>query len=74
MAENTTNKKTKIVVPRLSGGAAPDVFCSINGVNYIVPRGKPVEVPDFVAEEIRRAQEAEEFMYREKDRIRNITP
>jgi len=72
MAE-ASEKKVKINLPRASGGAPQDVFCSVNGVNYIIPRGQTVEVPDYVAEEVNRAQKAEDFMFREKTRMKNTT-
>lgn len=65
-----TEKKTdsvKITLPRARKGEAEDLFVSINGVNYLVPKGKTVEVPDFVAEEIRRAQAAEDYMFDDKE-------
>ena len=37
-----------------------DLFVSVNGVNYLLPKGKSSLVPKSVAEEIRRSQRAEE--------------
>ena len=39
-----------------------DLFVSVNGKNYLLPRGKKSKVPPEIAEEIRRANEAEEMM------------
>lgn len=71
MADTTEKiKKVKITLPRASGSAPRDVFVSVNGVNYIVPRGQEVEVPDYVAAEIERASRAEAYMQDEKDRMK----
>lgn len=53
-------KKEKITLPRARKGEAETLFVSINGVNYLVPKGKTVDVPAAVAAEIRRAQAAED--------------
>jgi len=63
-------KKVKITLPRARSGEDKEVFVGVNGVNYLIPRGKEVEVPDYVAEEIRRAEAAEAYMDDEKDRLR----
>jgi len=55
------NEKEKITLPRARKGEADSLFVGINGVNYIVPKGKAVEVPKAVAEEIRRSQAAEDM-------------
>jgi len=53
-------KKEKITLPRARKGEADTLFVSINGVNYLVPKGKTVDVPAAVAAEIRRSQAAED--------------
>lgn len=37
----------------------PNLLVSVNGVNYLLPRGKSSQVPAHIAAEIRRAQEAQ---------------
>ena len=66
-------KKVSITLPRAKSGEDREVFVGINGVNYLIPRGKEVEVPDYVAAEIRRAEDAEAYMDDEKDRLRERT-
>ncbi len=61
--------KVKITLPKARGNEPKELFVGINGVSYLIPKGKPVEVPDFVAEEIRRAQAAEDFEDDEKMRM-----
>jgi hypothetical protein len=56
MAEKTKEtKKEEIFIPRGYAGDDPNLFVSVNGVNYLLPRGKTSLVPDFVAAEIRRS-------------------
>ena len=38
----------------------PNVFVSINGAAYVLPRGKRVTVPVAVAEELHRAERAQQ--------------
>ena len=60
--------KTNITIPRARRGEDETYFVSINGTGYQIPRGKEVTVPDFVAAEIERSQEAEEMMFEDKER------
>lgn len=70
MAEaKNESKKVKITMPRAKKGEPDTQFVSINGVNYLVPMGKTSEVPDYVAEEIKRAEAAAAYMDDERDRI-----
>lgn len=61
--------KEKVLVPRRSLKEEQTLFVAINGVSYLIPKGKEVEVPSFVAEEIRRSQEAEEAFYTTVDEL-----
>lgn len=61
MATNT-EKRVKIAVPKGYANDEPNLTIGINGVNYILPKGKTSEVPDFVAEEFYRSQRAQEIM------------
>lgn len=61
--------KVKITLPRARGSEPKELFVGVNGVNYLIPKGKTVEVPDYVAEEIKRAQAAEDFEDNEKERM-----
>lgn len=61
--------KVKITLPKARGSEPRELLVGINGVNYLIPKGKQVEVPDFVAEEVKRAEAAEEFMDNQKDEM-----
>ncbi|MBO5123444.1 MAG: hypothetical protein J6B99_09840, partial [Oscillospiraceae bacterium] len=55
----TKTKRVEIYVPRGRSNEDPNLLISVNGVNYLVPRGKKSLVPDFLAYEYNRAMEAE---------------
>ena len=65
MADTTTESKTRLVdlfVPRGSSVDEPNVIISVNGKNYVLPKGKTSKVPSFVKYEYDRAQRAKEAM------------
>ncbi len=57
------NKRIEVFIPRGGDRADPNLFVGINGVNYLLPRGKKSMVPPAVAEEIARGERAAERMY-----------
>ena len=50
-----TVKKVKITLPKTSS-KTPDLFVSVNNETYLIKPGEEVEVPEYVYEEIRRAE------------------
>ncbi len=58
--EAVTDNRVEIFVPKGYANDDPNMFISVNGVNYLLPRGKKSLVPDFVAEEFYRSQRAQE--------------
>ena len=59
MAEAKDNR-VEIFVPKGNVNDEPNQLVSVNGVNYLLPRGKKSKVPPEVAYEFKRAQEAQE--------------
>ena len=53
-------ERVEVFIPRGFGNEEPNVFVAVNGVNYLLPRGKKSLVPAPVAEELRRASRAQE--------------
>lgn len=68
--EIQTENKVEVMVPRTRGNNEANYFVGVNGVNYVLPRGKKSLVPDFVAEEIERSRAAEEAMYEAQDELK----
>jgi hypothetical protein len=62
--ENKASKdnRVEVFVPKGYANDDPNLFISVNGVNYLLPRGKKSMVPDFVAAEFYRSQKAQERM------------
>ena len=52
-------EKVAIFVPRGYANDEPNQLISVNGVNYLLPRGKTSNVPKFVADEFYRSQKAQ---------------
>ena len=57
------DKRMEVFIPRGADRADPNLFVGINGVNYLLPRGKKSMVPQAVAEEITRGDKAAERLY-----------
>lgn len=55
-------KRRAISIPRGSDREDPNLFVGINGVNYLLPRGKSSQVPEFVADEIERSERARDAL------------
>ena len=67
MANETTATKAKpemveLFVPRGSSVDEPNVIVSVNGKNWVLPKGKASKVPAFVKYEYERANRAKEAM------------
>lgn len=58
--EEKKSKRVKIKLPRLREQENADVFVAVNGENFTIKRGVEVEVPDYIAEVLRHAEEADE--------------
>lgn len=65
-----TDKRVKLFVPRGASNDDPNLFIGINGVNYLLPRGKESFVPDFVAAEYERSMRAVQMEGVSKDRLK----
>lgn len=62
MATNKTmpaeEERVEITPPRGSANDEPNMLIAVNGVNYVLPRGKRSSVPKHIAEEFYRSQNA----------------
>ena len=73
MAVKKTNEnRVSVTIPRGGPNDEPNVFVSINGVNYLLPRGQTSEVPDFVAAEYYRAEAALAAYYDDIERMTHL--
>lgn len=54
-----TNERVEVFIPRGQANEDPNLFVAVNGVSYLLPRGKTSLVPPEIAAEIERANRAE---------------
>ena len=63
-------KTVEVFIPRGSNANDdPNMFVSVNGVNYLLPRGKKSKVPVEVSEEINRSLEAQAILDQHVDEM-----
>lgn len=67
--KKATPKREKIFIPKGYANDEPNLFVSVNGVNYLLPKGKESEVPKAVADEIRRSWAAQQKMDQHIDEL-----
>ena len=58
--EAVKDDRVEVFVPKGYANDDPNFFVSVNGVNYLLPRGKKSMVPAHVAAEIERSKRAAE--------------
>ncbi len=64
-------KRVEIAIPRGADREDPNLFVAVNGVNYLLPRGKKSMVPEEVAREIYRSEKAADIFYENMDGMRS---
>ena len=65
----TADDRVEVNIPRGGDREDPNLFVAVNGVNYLLPRGKKSRVPKAVADEIARAERARESLYETVDAL-----
>ena len=60
-------KRVEVFIPRGGDREDPNLFVGVNGVNYLLPRGKKSMVPAAVAAEIERSDRASDRLYQSMD-------
>ena len=60
-------ERVEVYIPRGADREDPNLFVAVNGVNYLLPRGKKSMVHKFVAEEIERSNRAADIFYENVD-------
>ena len=51
----------EVFVPKGNVNDEPNLFISVNGKNFLLPKGKKSKVPKYIAEELERSQQAQEI-------------
>ena len=62
-------KRVEVFIPRGADREDPNFFVGINGVSYLLPRGRTSLVPPEVAEEIARSERARDALDETMDRL-----
>lgn len=68
-AEKVKVNRVEVFVPKGYANDDPNFFISVNGVNYLLPRGKKSMVPPHVAEEFYRSQRAQDALDRQIEQM-----
>ena len=55
-------ERVEVYIPKGYVNEEPNLFVSVNGVNYLLPRGKKSMVPPHIKDEIERSLKAQEIM------------
>ena len=64
-------KRVDLYIPRAGSHEDPNLFISVNGKNYLLPRGKTSNVPEEVAAEYNRSVKAQEAQDAAVDAMKN---
>ena len=66
------DERVEVSVPRGAEREDPNLFVGLNGVNYLLPRGKKSSVPAAVAEEIARSERARDALDATMDALQRV--
>ena len=65
-------KRVEVSVPRGAEREDPNLFVGINGMSYLLPKGKKSSVPEAVAREIARAERARDALDETMDSLQRV--
>ena len=67
--EAPKDERVDIFVPKGYANDEPNLTIGVNGVMYLLPRGKTSKVPKHIAEEFYRSQKAQEALDKRVDEM-----
>ena len=69
----TTNKEERVdlFIPKGFANDDPNYYISVNGVNFVLPKGKTSSVPEYVKYEYDRSMKAQEALDACMDRLQS---
>ena len=62
-------KRVEVFIARAAANDDPNYFVGVNGVSYLLPRGKKSKVPEEIAHEIDRAAKAQAALDERVDKL-----
>ena len=65
------DERVEVFIPKGGAREEPNLFVGINGVNYLLPKGKTSLVPPAVAEELERSRKAQQRQDSNIDAMQN---
>ena len=65
-------KRVEVSVPRGAEREDPNLFVGINGMSYLLPKGKKSSVPEAVAWEIARSERARDALDQTMDSLQRV--
>ena len=69
--KKTKAKRRELYVPRGAQNEEQTLLISVNGQNFVLPRGKTSLVPEVVKAEYERAERAKERLEKKRDALLN---
>jgi len=63
-------ERVEVFVPKGFASEEPNLFIAVNGVNYLLPRGRHSLVPPAVAAELERCMRAQEQLDSRMEQLR----
>ena len=70
--KTTIEDRVEVSVPRGAERGDPNLFVGLNGVNYLLPRGRRSSVPAEVAAEIARSERARDALDATMDALQRV--
>ena len=67
-----SEKRVEVSVPRGAEREDPNLFVGINGMSYLLPKGKKSSVPAEVAQEIARSERARDALDATMDSLQRV--
>lgn len=65
----TNEKRVELYIPKGAANDDPNLFISVNGVGYLLPKGKKSMVPPHIKEEYERSVAAQNTMDEHVDEL-----
>jgi hypothetical protein len=62
MATTKKDDRVEVFIPKGNVNDEPNLFVSVNGKGFLLPKGKKSMVPQYIADEINRSRKAEDIM------------
>lgn len=69
MSKENQDQRVDLFVEKGYANDEPNLLIAVNGVNYVLPKGKTSKVPKHVADEYYRSREAQQKLDEQVDKM-----